>query len=131
MARLKICPRCGLPYSYIERRSIGNRTYLYAVHSSYDGGRRVSKCYLGPQDRYAYVERIHQLDSLTNARDQDYLLTALSSIEKEVDRIEKILEIGTRAGTVDTNERLSIVNTIEERLEILRKLLKRLSESTP
>ena len=28
----RICPRCGEPYSYVEKIDIGERSYLYAVH---------------------------------------------------------------------------------------------------
>ena len=37
---LKICPRCGLPYSYIERYKSGNRYYVKAIHYYYFNGKR-------------------------------------------------------------------------------------------
>lgn len=58
---LKICPRCGLPYSYIEEREVGSNVYHYAVHVNYvDGKRRVKKCYLGPVS-YIYVSSINDM----------------------------------------------------------------------
>jgi hypothetical protein len=58
-AVLKICPRCGLPYSYIEERETGSNTYYYAVHYYTIGKRRVKKrCYLGPEV-YKYVSKTH------------------------------------------------------------------------
>ncbi len=51
----RVCPRCGQPISYIERRRIGNNVYYYAVH--YEGYERgpdekprpkLRRCYLGP-----------------------------------------------------------------------------------
>ncbi len=54
---LRACPRCGRPYSYLERHRIGKKVYLYAVHyEGYERGpdgrmrKRVRKCYLGPAD---------------------------------------------------------------------------------
>ena len=54
----RVCPRCGQPYSYVERHRVGNNVYVYAVHYlGYTRGpdgrvhKRVRKCYLGPADR--------------------------------------------------------------------------------
>jgi len=56
-AQLKVCPRCGEPISYIERRKMGNRVYLYAVHYyGYERGPdgkprpKLRRCYLGPEE---------------------------------------------------------------------------------
>jgi len=55
---LKACPRCGLPYSYIKRKRIGGRVYLYAIHKS--KGKVTRECYLGPQGGYEYVSKLHE-----------------------------------------------------------------------
>jgi len=56
-AQPKTCPRCGLPISYMERRKVGSRVYIYAVH--YEGYERgpngrprpkLRRCYLGPEE---------------------------------------------------------------------------------
>jgi hypothetical protein len=59
----RICPRCGESYSYIEKISIGERSYLYAVHYYVDenGRRRKRRCYLGPVDGYEYVSKTHEI----------------------------------------------------------------------
>jgi len=61
--QLKVCPKCGEPISYIERRRIGGHVYIYAVHyygyeRTPDGKvrRKIRKCYLGPE-AYTYVSR--------------------------------------------------------------------------
>ena len=47
----KICPRCGEPYAWLERRRHGNYVYLYAVHErTENGARRRRRCYLGPEE---------------------------------------------------------------------------------
>ncbi|MFP3138385.1 MAG: hypothetical protein RXS42_09270 [Nitrososphaeria archaeon] len=47
----KICPRCGEPYAWLERRLRGDRVYLYAVHEHVKNGvRRRRRCYLGPEE---------------------------------------------------------------------------------
>ena len=68
----RICPRCKLPFSYLERRrdrSTG-KVYYYVVH--YEGYTRTSsgkirkkvrKCYLGP-DYYDYGSRTHEEEGL-------------------------------------------------------------------
>ena len=44
-----MCLRCGQPYSFIERKRVGGRVYLLAVHM--EAGRRV-RHYLGPEGEY-------------------------------------------------------------------------------
>jgi hypothetical protein len=69
-----VCPRCGKAVSWVQRRRVGNRVYLYAVHEKYVksweecrelGGilvkGRVCRvyCYLGPAEGYAKVVVTH------------------------------------------------------------------------
>ena len=76
----KICPRCGLKYSYIERRKVGNQTYLLAVHYLKMGSRRkIKKCYLGPEDKYIYVSKMHEF-SLRGPVDRLRILNYLDAI---------------------------------------------------
>ncbi len=81
---VRVCPRCGLPYSYIERRKNGDRVYYYAVHySRVDGGKRkVHKCYLGP-DTYEYVSRLHVREGL--------ILKGLSDPERVLEYLDAII----------------------------------------
>jgi hypothetical protein len=59
------CLRCGQPVSYIDRRTVGNNTYLYAVHVWREGRRRrVKRCYLGPESSYINVTRMHEDEGL-------------------------------------------------------------------
>jgi len=57
---VRICPRCGLPYDWIESRKVGKREYLLAVHVVKDRvrSRRVF-CYLGPAEGYAVGRATH------------------------------------------------------------------------
>jgi len=80
MKEKKICPRCGLKYSYIERRRVGDQVYLYAVHYSKEKGkRRVHKCYLGPESSYIYVSKMHEF-SLRGPIDRLRILNYLDAI---------------------------------------------------
>jgi len=111
----KICPRCGLKYSYIERRKVGNQTYLLAVHYLKMGSRRkIKKCYLGPEDKYIYVSRLHEF-SLRGPVDKKRVLKYLRSL-KEI--------ILARKGEFDLNTRREIVGIVEE-------IKKALEGSTP
>lgn len=57
----KTCPRCGLKYSYIERRKIGNKVYLYVVHYLRVGSeRKIRKCYLSPSNDYVHFFKLHE-----------------------------------------------------------------------
>jgi hypothetical protein len=50
-----ICPRCGQKYDYLEERQRGGNIYLYAIHVTWEGGKRkLRKCYLGPKGQYIY-----------------------------------------------------------------------------
>jgi hypothetical protein len=50
--RERICPVCGQKISYIERKKIHEKFYLYCVHVKREGGKRKTKrCYLGPEAR--------------------------------------------------------------------------------
>jgi len=76
----KICPRCGQKYSYIERRSVGDQVYLYAVHYlKVEGKRKVRKCYLGPESSYIYVSKMHEF-TLRGPLDKKRVLRYLSSL---------------------------------------------------
>ena len=64
MSEKTVCPRCGLPFNWVETQDKGGRTYYYAVH--YMGyskvgskiKKKIRKCYLGPEE-YEYVSRLH------------------------------------------------------------------------
>jgi hypothetical protein len=50
--RERICPICGQKISYIERKKIHEKFYLYCVHVKREAGKRKTKrCYLGPEAR--------------------------------------------------------------------------------
>jgi len=100
---IKICPRCGEPYSWIEKRRVvrvvgGRRCeyeYFYAVHEYREGGKRkIKKCYLGP-DAYKYVSLTHKpREGLTfsGLMDSDraikYFYSLMSYIERAADEID-------------------------------------------
>jgi hypothetical protein len=57
---MKVCVRCGRPFSYVEPARRGGRLYIYCVHESWNGGvRRRVKHYCGPADVYDYCSRLH------------------------------------------------------------------------
>jgi len=84
----KICPRCGEPISWFERRAVGNRIYVYAVHVTTvrEGGRvkrKVRKCYLGPEDSYEYVSKLHKKEGL--------VLKGLVSSKRAIDYLDALI----------------------------------------
>ena len=77
---MKICPRCGERYSYIDRKKVRDQVYLYAVHYYKVGGKRkVRKCYLGPESEYIYVSRLHEFP-LRGPLDRERILKYLRSL---------------------------------------------------
>jgi len=66
-----VCRRCGRQVSWIEAKKKGDQVYYYAVHysgyvkdSSGKIRKKVTKCYLGPQE-YVYVSKLHENLGLT------------------------------------------------------------------
>jgi hypothetical protein len=104
----RICPRCGQPYNWLEKRTIGDRTYLIAVHVV-NGVREI--CYLGPVGGYKIGAKTHPFLQLTgfgaNPREEferrlEYLdenvrgLLKLASTEEDRRRVLEALERATR-----------------------------------
>ena len=111
MKEEKICPRCGLRYSYIERRRVGDQVYLLAVHYTFNKGRRkVRKCYLGPEGDYIYVSRLHEF-TLRGPVDKLRILKYLRSLKGIILARKDELDPSTR------REIVGIVEEIKEALE--------------
>ena len=82
-----ICPRCGQPYNWLEKRWTSvrgkRRLYLYAVHVEGKGkNRRRRSCYLGPVDEYEYVTRMHAKEGLVlkPIHDQDKVVEYIKAL---------------------------------------------------
>ena len=129
---VKICPRCGLPYNWVERRRVGDQVYFYAVHDygrGPDGKRHVEKCYLGPE-RYINVAQLHHKegldlhgllvqDRLFNylIRIMDYLLESDSAL-KALGLVRK-----TEEGKLDVND-IAAKNLADRLQKLAEKLLR-------
>lgn len=119
-----LCPRCGKPYAYTLRKPRGNRYYIYAVHVDFAPGKRgtrklYSQCYIGPEDGYVYVEKIHSV-GLTNAVDQDYLMLARVAVFKYLELADEREEKGGSLGEVSRMYR-EAEETLQELLDLVRK----------
>ncbi len=104
----KVCPRCGQPYSYIERRTVkgSKQVYFYAVHVYKEGSKwRKKRCYLGPK-LYSRVTPLQgfQLRGLIGESRQR-LLDYLESIVSELERME--LDADSRRRLKDLSARLA------------------------
>ncbi len=101
----KVCPRCGQPYSYVERTKARGtqQRYYYAVHLIKEAGKwKKKRCYLGPKV-YAHVTKIQgfQLYGLMETKrlieylediTQEVLSRANRLTEDDIKRIKRILE---------------------------------------
>lgn len=110
---VKLCPRCGLPYSYIERKRVRNREYFYAVHEIRGKGKRKRrKCYLGPRE-YLYVTSLHDDLILRGLIDSERIIKYLIEISNHIKKIYPYL---------NTNTRKEILSLLEKLLNDLRSL---------
>jgi len=120
---LPICPRCGQPYRYLERRRRGNQVYYYAVH--YEGYERgpdgrprpkLRRCYLGP-NAYIEVSKLHADLGLTlkglieEGRERDYIEALASTIEGRL-----------RDGSLRPEEALELARRLDRLAELARRL---------
>ena len=113
-----ICPRCGRPYSYIERKVVNGKTYYYAVHYVIKGGKRTKeRCYLGPE-YYDYVTKTHTREGLVleglvrDDRVISYLTSLITAIQEPSFHLSKELAL-----------------KFADRLELLAKRLREYGES--
>jgi RNA polymerase-binding transcription factor DksA len=90
----RVCPRCGRPIDWLERRVRNGHVYIYAYHYVKDenGKRKVKKCYLGPE-KYDYTNRVLatagiQVKSLAQQLMEDRPLIA-SQLEELVKAVEE------------------------------------------
>jgi hypothetical protein len=111
---LRICPRCGRPYDWVERRKVRTgpntyRYYYYAVHLDRETRRR-DVCYLGPVDGYSHGAVTHQdvgglegldsrwernlyylenlLESFTTCSDPRYVMRAVELVTSALQRLQ-------------------------------------------
>jgi len=122
---IKICPRCGEPYNWVEKLRRGEQTYYYAVHVVKEGGKAYRrKCYLGPAE-YKYVtvthepkERMVLSGMLDGNRAIKYMYSLMSYIENNAKNMDpdKLIALARNI--------LSFATKIE-RIATTQKLLKR------
>jgi len=136
-AGLSICPRCGMPYNWVESRRRGNNTYYYAVHRTGRGAdARKKKCYLGPH-LYKNVSVTHEnlgitLEGLITAIEDGGDVRALKYLESfityvmDVARELKIAELERAIELL--REAREVVRKALERRELRELMLKGVSE---
>ena len=111
---IKLCPRCGMPYSYLEIRRRGDKIYYYAVHEEWKGGRRISrrKCYLGP-DIYTYVTALHT--------DERLVLYGMLNKERALAYLERLLNFLKYVDDISILDRA--IKLLENHLSELKRLV--------
>ena len=100
-----VCPRCGRPIDWVERRVKNGHVYYYACHVITDenGQKRRKKCYLGPE-RYVYTNRVlatagFQVKSLAQQlmEDKPLIVSQLEDLVKAIE--EKMAKTEMSANT--------------------------------
>jgi len=115
---LKICPRCGQPYSYITKQTVKGHTYWYAVHYiEVDGKKMQKKCYLGA-DKYIYVNKLIgnmiEVRNIISSNPLSYLRDVLENIIESEDEelIKQSLEVLDEYGKA-LKEKLGSIRQVE------------------
>jgi len=115
----RICPRCGEPFSYIKRRVVNGRVYLYAVHyhgyvKGEDGKiKKITReCYLGPEESYVHASKTHQREGLK--------LKGLSDSRRFLEYLDRLLEYATRRD-LDPALKREVASRLERALARLRE----------
>jgi hypothetical protein len=125
---IKICPRCGRPYDWVERRKVKTglgtyRYYYYAVHLDKDTKRR-DVCYLGPVDGYVAAAVTHQ--------DVGGLEGLDSRWERNLSYLENLLESFTSCGDPRyVRKAVELVASMLQRLQLHLRSLERTEEVKP
>jgi len=113
----RICPRCGEPFSYVKRRVVNGRTYLYAVHYlgyTKEGGkvRKITReCYLGPEDRYIHASTTHEKEGLQ--------LKGLVDRRRLLEYLDALLGYASN-GSLDPALKREVARRLEEALRLLK-----------
>jgi len=111
---VRLCPRCGLPFSYLERHVVGGRVYFYAVHyygRDECGRKRVRKCYLGPVF-YVYGSKTHEREGL--------ILRGLIDSERILNYLDAIINYFKRS-SLDERLKRKVIGKLKEALRILEE----------
>jgi len=119
-----ICPRCGEPFSYIKRNKRGNRVYLYAVHyiGVENGKKKIRQCYLGAEDGYVYVTKLHS--------DLGLLLKGLHDKKRVFEYFTRLVEDiieGAKEGKYSKEDLIRVKNCIQRIINIIDNRIKQTS----
>ena len=134
---LRICPRCGKRFNYINVVRRGDHEYKYCVHvQGYvtdpltgKRKRKVKKCYVGATE-YEYVSKLHELEGLTfrgaleDGRLGKYLRDVLEYVLNP--RRVALVELGyaslsTNGWVVDSQGARYLLELLEKAVEKMKK----------
>jgi len=112
-----------MQYSYIKRRNVGGRVYLYAVH--YLGYKRdpvsgkirkiTKECYLGPEESYEYVTRMHNREGL--------ILRGLSDEDRAIEYLDALIRF-LETHSLRPEFAKNLASKLEELAKRLREAIK-------
>jgi hypothetical protein len=123
------CPICRRAVDWTEKRKVGSRTYVYAVHKEFktESGRwRVKRCFLGPREGYIHGAKTHiglglRLRGYTDPnRVIDYLSALIKYVEEaEMDggRKARVLKLLKDASEILEKELTTPISVEEDELE--------------
>jgi len=97
-----VCPRCGRPIDYLERRvvrrkdkdgKVREQVYFIAWHylRGPDGRRQIKKCYLGPE-RYVHANRVLATAGLQVKSLAQQLIEDKPLVVSQLEDLAKVIE---------------------------------------
>ena len=118
----RVCPRCGRPIDWLERRVVNGHVYYYAYHYVKDenGKQKVKKCYLGPE-KYDYANRVLatagiQVKSLAHQLTEDKPLIA-----SQLEELAKVIEEKMAKAEISAYTAQQLADRLQGLLDRLRK----------
>jgi len=126
-----VCPRCGRPIDYLERRVVRRRgkdgkvreqVYFIAWHyvRGPDGKRKVKKCYLGPE-KYVHANRLLAAAGLHVKSLAQQLMEDRPLVVSQLEELAKAIEEKMARTEISAYTAQQLADRLQGLLDRLRK----------
>jgi hypothetical protein len=117
-----VCPRCGLPIDFLERKRVGNQVYLYAWHylRGPDGRRQIKRCYLGPE-KYVHANRLLAAAGLHVKSLAQQLMEDRPLVVSQLEELAKAIEEKMARTEISAYTAQQLADRLQDLLDRLRK----------
>jgi len=117
-----VCPRCGLPIDFLERKRVRNQVYLYAWHylRGPDGRRQIKRCYLGPE-KYVHANRLLAVAGLQVKSLAQQLMEDRPLVVSQLEELAKAIEEKMAKAEISAYTAQQLADRLQGLLDRLRK----------